>query len=95
LPDTIATPQPVSVTRAVAGYVVVSHWTGASGHVDTEYERFDHLNDAADTYTDYENGEHRRARPVGIFPCDANGMPVDKALDAHTIARLVRETKAA
>lgn len=95
MPDTTILAEPVTVTKA-ACYVVVSHWHSKDGKVtDTEYERFDHLNDAIDSFVEYENGEYARARPAGIFPGDANGMPIDKPLQPHALAQLVRETRAA
>lgn len=98
MPDSLPildTTETVKVTR-VAGYVVVSEWRSlTSGAMDTSYDHCATLNDAADTYCEYERGEYPRARPVGIFPCDERGMPIDKPLDPHTLTKLVRETRAA
>jgi hypothetical protein len=51
-------------------FVVVSWWQEKSGDGrtgDYEYEHRPTLNDALDTYRDYEDGEFRRARAVGIL----------------------------
>jgi hypothetical protein len=76
-----------------AGYVVVA--TCSKRLTGATYEAFDNINEAADCYADYENGEYRDVRPVGIFPCDANGMPSGERLAPAYIARLMRETRAA
>jgi hypothetical protein len=88
---------PVVMERC-AGYVVVSRCVGNGRFCKPgkrDYEHYDHLNDAADMYTNYVNGEHPDWIAVGIFPCDERGMPIDKPLDPHTLTKLVRETRAA
>ena len=86
---------------AVAGqadaYVVVSWWQEKSndgGAGDYEYEHRPTLNDALDTYRDYEDGEFRRARAVGIFAVK-DGLPIGGRLEATQIMRLMRETRRA
>ena len=78
-------------------FVVVSWWQekssdGRAG--DYEYEHRPTLNDALDTYRDYEDGEFRRARAVGIFAVK-NGLPIGGRLEASQIMRLMRETRRA
>ena len=71
--------------RALLGqadaFVVVSWWQekssdGRAG--DYEYEHRPTLNDALDTYRDYEDGEFRRARAIGIFAVK-DGLPIGGA----------------
>lgn len=82
-------------TRFIAGYVVVSEWRGKNGNVtDTSYERCATVNDAADLYTEYQDGEHVRATAVGIFPCDERGLPIGGRLDPVRLMALVAETRA-
>ena len=78
-------------------FVVVSWWQekssdGRTG--DYEYEHRPTLNDALDTYRDYEDGEFRRARAVGIFAVK-DGLPIGGRLEAPQIMRLMRETRRA
>ena len=66
-------------------FVVVSWWQekssdGRTG--DYEYEHRPTLNDALDTYRDYEDGEFRRARAIGIFAVK-DGLPIGGRLEAH------------
>jgi hypothetical protein len=81
--------------RQADAFVVVSWWQGKSGdgsRGDYEYEHRPTLNDALDTYREYEDGEHERARPVGIFAV-RNGLPIGGRLEAGHILRLMRETR--
>ena len=64
------------------------------GTGDYEYEHRPTLNDALDTYRDYEDGEFRRARAVGIFAVK-DGLPIGGRLEAMQIMRLMRETRRA
>ena len=78
-------------------FVVVSWWQekssdGRTG--DYEYEHRPTLNDALDTYRDYEDGEFRRARAIGIFAVK-DGLPIGGRLEAQQIMRLMRETRRA
>lgn len=74
-------------------FVVVSWWQdGDDG--DYEYEHRPTLNDALDTYREYEDGEYRRARAVGIFAV-RDGLPVGGRLEAAHVLRLMRETRRA
>lgn len=97
LDEIVGDPQAVTVTQA-SGYVVVSHWTvkmpGRTVY-ETVYDHAESLNDAADRYTEIVDGEFARATAIGIFPVGVNGMPIDKPIDAHTLTKLVRETRSA
>jgi hypothetical protein len=76
-------------------FVVVSWWQEKSGDGrtgDYEYEHRPTLNDALDTYRDYEDGEFRRARAVGIFAVK-NGLPIGGRLEPTQIMRLMHETR--
>jgi len=78
-------------------FVVVSWWQDKSGdgHAGSyEYEPRPSLNDALDTYREYEDGEYRRARAIGIFAA-RNGLPVGGRLEAAHMLRLMRETRRA
>ena len=78
-------------------FVVVSWWqeTSSDGRTgDYEYEHRPTLNDALDTYREYEDGEFRRARAVGIFAVK-DGLPIGGRLEAMQIMRLMRETRRA
>lgn len=78
-------------------YVVVSWWQEKSGDGatgDYEYEHRSTLNDALDTYREYEDGEYRRARAVGIFAV-RNGLPIAGRLVTGQVARLIQETRGA
>lgn len=95
-PPVLSNSEPVNTTRC-NGYVVVSRCLGGRlctrGAIDYAHHKL--LNDAADEYTDYQNGEYPDWIAVGIFPVDERGMPVDKPLDPHTLTKLVRETRVA
>src|SRR4029453_197158 len=76
-------------------FVVVSWWQekssdGRTG--DYEYEHRPTLNDALDTYRDYEDGAARRAAAVGIFAVK-DGLPIGGRLEAMQIMHLMRETR--
>ena len=76
-------------------FVVVSWWQEKSGDGrkgDYEYEHRPTLNDALDTYREYEDGEYRRARVVGIFAV-RNGLPIGGRFDAAQIMRLMHDTR--
>src|SRR5215813_3550252 len=76
-------------------FVVVSWWQPKSGDGatgDYEYEHRPTLNDALDTYREYEDGEYRRARAVGIFAVK-DGLPIGGRLEAMHIMRLMRELR--
>ena len=77
--------------------MVVSWWQekssdGRTG--DYEYEHRPTLNDALDTYRDYEDGEFRPGRAVGIFAVK-DGLPIGGRLEATQIMRLMHETRRA
>lgn len=77
------------------GFVVVSWWQERSGDGTAgayEYEHRPTLNDALDTYREYEDGEHARARAVGIFAA-VNGLPVVSRLEPGALLRLMQETR--
>lgn len=92
----MANNQTITAASAADAYVVVSWWQDRSNPKTGtyEYEHRDSLNEAADLYTEYEAGEHRRATAIGIFPAQ-NGMPCGEKLGPVTVSRLVRETLAA
>ena len=76
-------------------FVVVSWWqakTGDGQSGDYEYEHRSTLNDALDTYREYEDGEYRRARAVGIFAV-RNGLPTGGRLDPAEVMCLMQETR--
>jgi hypothetical protein len=78
-------------------FVVVSWWQPKSGDGrggDYEYEHRPSLNDALDTYREYEDGEYQRARAVGIFAV-RNGLPVGGRLDPAEVMCLMQETRRA
>jgi hypothetical protein len=86
-----------AILQQADAFVVVSWWQEKSsdGHAgDYEYEHRPTLNDALDTYREYEDGEFRRARAVGIFAVK-NGLPVGGRLEATQILRLMHETRRA
>jgi hypothetical protein len=75
-------------------FVVVSWWQEKSGdgtRGDYAYEPRPTLNDALDTYREYQDGEYARARAIGIFPA-RNGLPVGR-LEAGLMLRLMHETR--
>jgi hypothetical protein len=47
-----------------------------------------------DAHRDYEDGEFRRARAIGIFAVK-DGLPIGSRLEAQQIMRLMRETRRA
>lgn len=76
-------------------FIVVSWWQDKSGdgrRGDYEYEHRPSLNDALDTYREYEDGEYRRARAVGIFAVK-DGLPIMGRLEPAQLLRLMRETR--
>jgi hypothetical protein len=84
-----------AVLQQADAFVVVSWWQEKSSNGragDYEYEHRPTLNDALDTYRDYEDGEFRRARAVGIFAVK-DGLPIGSRLEATQIMRLMRETR--
>ena len=81
------------------GYVVVSWFRDPRSVAPPytgsyEYDHFNTLNDAADRYSDYANGEWDGYREIGIFPV-VNGMPFGPSLDPVTLERLMQETREA
>lgn len=86
-----------SLLRQADGFVVVSWWQEKSGDGrsgDYEYEHRPTLNDALDTYREYEDGEYQRARAVGIFAV-ASGLPIMGRLDPAELMGLMQETRRA
>ena len=78
-------------------FVVVSWWQAKSGDGrcgDYEYEHRLTLNDALDTYREYEDGEYHRARAVGIFAVK-DGLPIMGRLEPAQLLRLMHETRRA
>ena len=76
-------------------FVVVSWWQekcsdGRTG--DYEYEHRPTLNDALDSYREYEDGEYERARAVGIFAV-RTGLPIGGRLDPAEMLCLMKETR--
>ena len=86
-----------ALLRQADAFVVVSWWQEKSGNGsigDYEYEHRPTLNDALDTYREYEDGEHARARAVGIFAV-RNGLPIAGRLEPGQLMRLMHETRRA
>lgn len=84
-----------SLMQRADAFVVVSWWQAKSGDGlsgDYEYEHRPTLNDALDTYREYEDGEYQRARAVGIFAV-RNGLPIVGQLDPAEVMGLMRETR--
>lgn len=83
-----------ALMRRADGFVVVSWWQDRSGGTQGvyEYEHRPTLNDALDTYREYEDGEHARARAIGIFAA-LHGLPVISRLEPAELLRLMRETR--
>ena len=84
----------ITVTKA-SGFVVVSWYQDRSGDGRKgtfEYQHYKTLNDALDGYDEYLRGEYTRASGMGIFACDALGLPV-RRLDAEHLMRLIAETR--
>jgi len=84
-----------SLMQRADAFVVVSWWQAKSGDGlsgDYEYEHRPTLNDALDTYREYEDGEYQRARAVGIFAV-TNGLPIVGRLDPAEVMGLMRETR--
>ena len=96
MPDTIpalSTTEQVTVTTA-AGFVVVSEWTNSRGaNAAFEYEHVQTLNDALEVYREYQDGEHPRARAMGIFTADVCGLPLNR-LEPLYLLKLMRELRA-
>ena len=85
--------------ETAAQFVVVSWWSDSAKNPfgtkgSHEYEAFKTLNEALDIYDEYERGEFDRARAIGIFAADANGLPIGR-LDPALLMRLMREKRAA
>lgn len=83
-----------SITSQADAFVVVSWWQkkGAPiGEGSHSYEPQATLNDALDAYREYEDGEHDRARAVGIFAAK-NGLPIGSQVEPAQILRLMAET---
>ena len=97
--DTIipnADDQTVTVSRA-SGFVVVSWWQDSSSDGRKGGFEYDHkpdLNSALDLYREFQDGEHARATAMGVFSCDAIGLPL-RRLDPNHLMRLMAETRAA
>ncbi len=84
-----------ALSERANGFVVVSWWQEKSGDGrkgDYEYEHRPTLNDALDTYREYEGGEYRRAQAVGIFAVK-DGLPILGRLDPAQIMRLLHEAR--
>ena len=81
--------------RQPEGFVVVSWWQDRSGDGTKgayEYEHRSSLNEALESYREYEDGEFERARAVGIFAA-RNGLPVDGCLAPTVLMRLMAELR--
>jgi hypothetical protein len=84
-----------SLLERADAFVVVSWWQHKSGDGlggDYEYEHRPTLNDALDSYREYEDGEYERARAVGIFAV-RNGLPIGGRIAPAEIMALVRESR--
>ena len=85
--------------ETAAQFVVVSWWSDSADNPFGlkgvhSYETAKTLNDALDIYDEYERGEWPRARAMGIFAADANGLPIGR-LDPALLLKLMREKRAA
>ncbi len=81
--------------RQPDGFVVVSWWQHKSGDGrggNYEYEPRPTLNDALDTYREYEDGEYDRARAIGIFAV-RNGLPIGGRLESVDLMRMMQEAR--
>lgn len=81
--------------RQPEGFVVVSWWQDRSGDGTKgayEYEHRRSLNEALESFREYEDGEFERARPVGIFAA-RNGLPVGGCLEPAYLMRLMAEVR--
>ena len=86
-----------ALLQQAAAFVVVSWWQAKSSDGrtgDYEYEHRPTLNDALDTYREYEDDDFRRARAVGIFAVK-DGLPLGGRLEAALVMRLMHETRRA
>lgn len=92
LPAYATVAEPVTVVTA-AGFVVVSEWSDSRGkNPSTEYERLPTLNEALEIYREYQDGEHERARAIGVFGCDEAGLPLRRLNPAY-LMQLMAETR--
>jgi hypothetical protein len=84
-----------ALTQRADAFVVVSWWQ-EKGRDDRrgsyEYEHLPTLNDALDSYREYEDGEYDRARAVGIFAVK-DGLPIAGRLEPAELLRLMRDTR--
>lgn len=86
--------EPVTVTKA-SGFVVVSWWQDKSGNGrkgSFEYGHHKTLKDALDEYEEYQSGEFPRASAMGVFACDALGLPLHR-LQPTELIPLMREQR--
>lgn len=94
IPDAAREPR-IQVTTA-SGFVVVSWWQDRGTSDDRkgsfEYSHCRTLNEALNEYEEYQNGEFDRAREMGIFACDAAGMPLHR-LDPARLMQLMHEQR--
>lgn len=84
-----------ALLREADAFVVVSWWqekTGDGRRGDYEYEHRPTLDEALDTYREYEDGEYRRARAVGIFAV-RNGLPIGGRLDPASVMCLMHDLR--
>ncbi len=85
----------VGLTQRADAFVVVSWWQekGGDGRRGSyEYEHLPTLNEALDSYRDYEDGEYDRARAVGIFAVK-DGLPIMGRLEPTELLRLMHDTR--
>lgn len=86
-----------ALLRSADAFVVVSWWqdkSGDPGRGSYDYEHRPTLNDALDTYREYQDGEFARARAVGLFAVK-DGLPVGGRLEPALVMRLMHETRQA
>ena len=83
---------PVTVSQA-DGFVVVTFRNGDDLVRETyDYDHCRTLNDALDSYREYEDGQYERSEAVGIFPVK-NGLPLGSKLDPALMMRLMAEAR--
>ena len=84
-----------ALLREADAFVVVSWWqekTGDGRKGDYEYEQRPTLNEALDTYREYEDGEYQRARAIGIFAV-RNGMPIGGRIASASVMCLMHDLR--
>ena len=85
----------ISLTQRADAFDVVSWWKekGGEGRRSSfDYEHLPTLNDALDTYREYEDGEYERAHAVGIFAVK-DGLPIAGRLEPTELLTLMKDVR--